>query len=221
MNVLGGHSESTTLHEDSATWPISAGDRLSKVGIQAPQMTFCSGKCGPGPHAAQETSYMAQIFKVHGLASRHVAPLDLGNPAKDKDLTFQKGGDAIAGRMRSLPPNTRGLSWSVVADAKNYGGMQKKCANQLGSPFHSERASDERSQTPTQVDHYQVKLKIPPFGARMWSAPEVGTRGNPQFRFLTDLLCHHLKTRGCASSMPGRVLAHHGLDSLAAISMIT
>ncbi|KAL4755125.1 hypothetical protein BDW72DRAFT_54478 [Aspergillus terricola var. indicus] len=45
----------------------------------------------------------AIIIQTHGLDFGHVAPLDLGIPAKDKDLTLQEGGYAIADGVDPVP----------------------------------------------------------------------------------------------------------------------
>lgn len=42
--------------------------------------------------AKEEWHNFANI-QMHGLDFDHVAPLDLGNSTKDKDLTLQSGGD--------------------------------------------------------------------------------------------------------------------------------
>jgi hypothetical protein len=77
---------------------------FSKVGSQGAPNDLLQWKMRTRPalsHAAGDIIHGTEI-QVHGLASCHVAPLDLGNLTKDKDLTLQKGGYAIAGRMRSL-----------------------------------------------------------------------------------------------------------------------
>jgi hypothetical protein len=104
--VPRGHSVSPTLHEESTFWPIRAADMFSKVGSQGAPNDHLQSKLRTRPalsHAAGlRRHHPWHKNSRHGLASCHVAPLDLGNSSKDKDLTLQKGGYAIAGRMRSL-----------------------------------------------------------------------------------------------------------------------
>ncbi|KAL4939762.1 hypothetical protein BDV06DRAFT_30586 [Aspergillus oleicola] len=151
-------------------------------------------------------------IQTHGLDFGHVAPLDLGNPAKDKDLTLMKVGTSshpsdpsswfllpFSRESRGLRSPVLGGSYYRFCKTDSTSSRQKVILPRLLFLGTTNKPTAEDGIDGEWIMHYQAKVESRPwltsaplvFGARMPSAPS--PHNSLRFPCSADLQCHGMK----------------------------